>query len=234
MTLVGRNGAGKTTLLRCLMGLHGAFGRTAGTISLSGDDVTALAPHARARRGLGYVPDDRGIFATLSVEENLTLAPVRKAERRPAQSGRWSGCMRRSAPEGAAPVSGTTLSGGEQQMLVLARVLRTAPAPAAVRRAHRGPVAAVRPANRRDPPRGPEEGATVLLVEQNVHFASLSPIVTICSPRGGSSSHWTATRCVNASINCSNAPRNLMTTTGTEPPNAPPPNRGEAGMRITG
>ena len=74
--LLGRNGVGKTTLLRCLMGLHTGYGRTSGTITLAGEDVTRLPPHARARRGLGYVPDDRGIFATLSVEENLTLAPV--------------------------------------------------------------------------------------------------------------------------------------------------------------
>ncbi|WP_344438235.1 ATP-binding cassette domain-containing protein, partial [Actinomadura bangladeshensis] len=68
VTLVGRNGAGKTTLLRCLMGLHAAHGRTTGTVALSAADISAMSSHKRARRGLGYVPDDRGIFATLSVE----------------------------------------------------------------------------------------------------------------------------------------------------------------------
>ncbi|MGP4096352.1 ABC transporter ATP-binding protein [Nonomuraea sp. KM90] len=172
VTLVGRNGAGKTTLLRCLMGLHGAYGRTAGTITLSDGDITGLPPHARARRGLGYVPDDRGIFATLSVEENLTLAPVGKAGGGPEP---WSLERvyetfphlkeRRRSP-------GTTLSGGEQQMLVLARVLRTGArlllcdepteglSPLFVQRI--GEILReVRAA-----------GTTVLLVEQNVHFAA--------------------------------------------------------------
>src|SRR3954451_16753382 len=73
VTLVGRNGAGKTTLLRCVMGLHD---RAQGTVGFRGDDVTGLVTHRRVRRGLGYFPDDRGIYATLSVEENLTLPPA--------------------------------------------------------------------------------------------------------------------------------------------------------------
>src|SRR5207249_9229531 len=73
VTLVGRNGAGKTTLLRCLMGLHR---QSTGAVRLNGRDISGLPPYARARAGLGYVPDDRGIYATLAVEENLTLPPV--------------------------------------------------------------------------------------------------------------------------------------------------------------
>ena len=73
VTLVGRNGAGKTTTLRCLMGLHE---QVKGRISLDGRDISDLPAHRRARLGLGYVPDDRGIYATLSVEENLRLPPV--------------------------------------------------------------------------------------------------------------------------------------------------------------
>src|SRR6476661_5200638 len=73
VTLVGRNGAGKTTLLRCVMGLHE---RAEGSVEFLGADIGGLPPHRRARRGLGYVPDDRGIFANLSVEENLTLPPA--------------------------------------------------------------------------------------------------------------------------------------------------------------
>ena len=64
VTLVGRNGAGKTTLLRCLMGLHR---QSTGAVRLNGRDISGLPPYARARAGLGYVPDDRGIYATLAV-----------------------------------------------------------------------------------------------------------------------------------------------------------------------
>ncbi|MEV5409776.1 ABC transporter ATP-binding protein [Thermopolyspora sp. NPDC052614] len=172
VTLVGRNGAGKTTLQRCLMGLHAAYGGTEGTIELFGEDITRLPPHARARRGLGYVPDDRGIFATLSVEENLTLAPVlRSADGlEPWPLERVYETFPHLAERRRAP--GSTLSGGEQQMLVLARVLRMGArlllcdepteglSPLFVRRI--GEILReVRAA-----------GTTVLLVEQNVHFAA--------------------------------------------------------------
>src|SRR5438046_3464491 len=73
VTLVGRNGAGKTTLLRCVTGLHR---QNTGSIRLNGRDISDLPPHTRARAGLGYVPDDRGIYATLAVEGNLTVPPV--------------------------------------------------------------------------------------------------------------------------------------------------------------
>src|SRR2546428_11870089 len=70
ITLVGRNGAGKTTALRCLMGLHREM---RGTVRLGDDDLGPLGPGRRARLGLGYVPDDRGIYATLTVQEHLIL-----------------------------------------------------------------------------------------------------------------------------------------------------------------
>src|ERR1700754_3669910 len=73
VTLVGRNGAGKSTLLRCLMGLHAG---QSGTVTLDGRDLGALPAHRRARLGLGWVPDDRGAYASLSVTENLTLPPA--------------------------------------------------------------------------------------------------------------------------------------------------------------
>jgi len=72
ITLVGRNGAGKSTTLRCVMGLHPQM---SGRIRLGGRDLTGLEAHERAHAGLGYVPDDRGIYATLTVEENLMLPP---------------------------------------------------------------------------------------------------------------------------------------------------------------
>jgi branched-chain amino acid transport system ATP-binding protein len=168
VTLVGRNGAGKTTLLRCLMGLHGAHGRTAGTISLSGDDITGLAPHGRARRGLGYVPDDRGVFASLSVEENLTLPPGMGPDPWSLERVYETFPMLRERRR----FPGTKLSGGEQQMLALARVLRTGArlllcdepteglSPLIVQRI--GEILREVKA----------AGVTVLLIEQNVHFAA--------------------------------------------------------------
>ena len=117
VTLCGRNGAGKSTLLRSVMGLHP---RTVGRISLDGEDLAGLPAHRRARRGLGWVPDDRGVYASLSVRECLLLPPA-------VGPAPWS----LSDVYEAFPAlyerresSSTTLSGGEQQMLALARVLR--------------------------------------------------------------------------------------------------------------
>jgi branched-chain amino acid transport system ATP-binding protein len=165
VTLVGRNGAGKTTLLRCVMGLHR---QTAGRVRLHGRDISSLPPYARARAGLGYVPDDRGIYATLAVEENLTLPPVVATTRWPIARVYDTFPVLRERRAHA----GTKLSGGEQQMLSIARALRTGAgvllldepteglAPVLVQR-----VAAMLQEAKR-------EGTTVLLVEQNLRFAT--------------------------------------------------------------
>ncbi|MFC6087470.1 ABC transporter ATP-binding protein [Sphaerisporangium aureirubrum] len=165
VTLVGRNGAGKTTLLRCLMGLQGRF---TGSVEFLGADVTRLPAHKRARRGLGYVPDDRGVYSTLTVEENLTLPPVVGPDPWPLAKVYETFPRlreRRSFP-------GTKLSGGEQQMLALARVLRMGArlllcdepteglSPLIVRQI--GDILREVRA----------QGGTVLLIEQNVHFAA--------------------------------------------------------------
>ncbi|TME62114.1 MAG: ATP-binding cassette domain-containing protein, partial [Chloroflexi bacterium] len=118
VTLVGRNGAGKTTLLRCVTGLHR---QNTGSIRLNGRDISDLPPHTRARAGLGYVPDDRGIYATLAVEENLTLPPVVATTRWPLDRIYETFPVLRERRAHA----GTKLSGGEQQMLAIARALRT-------------------------------------------------------------------------------------------------------------
>src|SRR5919202_2808098 len=110
VTLVGRNGAGKTTTLRCLMGLHP---QARGRILLNGADIGRLSPPRRARRGMGYVPDDRGIYATLSVEENLLLPPTVGPE--PWDLERIYAMFPRLHERRHSP--GTRLSGGEQQML---------------------------------------------------------------------------------------------------------------------
>ncbi|MFG2090347.1 ABC transporter ATP-binding protein [Spirillospora sp. NPDC048824] len=168
VTLVGRNGAGKTTLLRCLMGLHGSYGRTAGTVSLSGEDVTGLASHRRARRGLGYVPDDRGVFATLSVEENLTLPPAMGPGPWPLERVYETFPKLRERRR----FPGTKLSGGEQQMLALARVLRTGARLLLCDEPTEGLspliVAQIGEILREVK----AAGVTVLLIEQNVHFAA--------------------------------------------------------------
>ncbi|HSO63569.1 MAG TPA: ABC transporter ATP-binding protein [Ornithinibacter sp.] len=166
VTLVGRNGAGKTTLLRSVMGLHK---HVQGSVVVGGTDVTRLGPDARARRGLGWVPDDRGIYASLSVEENLLLPPVTSRETA------WS--LEQVYAEfpvlqERAHFPGTRLSGGEQQMLAIARVLRSGAtlllldepseglAPVIVQRI--GEI--IRTIK--------ERGTSVLLVEQNVTFAA--------------------------------------------------------------
>jgi branched-chain amino acid transport system ATP-binding protein len=165
VTLVGRNGAGKTTLVRCLIGLHRQVG---GTVSFLGRDVTGMPVHRRARAGMGWVQDDRGIYASLTVEENLLLPP--RVSDRAWTLDRVYDAFPLLADRRRAP--GTTLSGGEQQMLAIARVLRTGArlllmdepseglAPVVVARIG----AIIREIK--------ATGAGVLLIEQNVKFAA--------------------------------------------------------------
>lgn len=165
VTLVGRNGAGKTTLLNCVMGLHRSM---TGHISFADRDVSGAAPHRRARLGLGLVPDDRGIYASLTVEENLTLPGIRGTSPWPLER------IYDTFPALAARrrFSGAKLSGGEQQMLALARVLRAGArlllcdepteglAPVVVQRIGEILLEAK------------QLGVAVLLVEQNLRFAT--------------------------------------------------------------
>jgi branched-chain amino acid transport system ATP-binding protein len=165
VTLIGRNGAGKTTLLRCVMGLHR---QQRGEITHAGRPITGLAPHRRAAAGIGWVPDDRGIYASLSVAENLTLPRVSGPDAWPL------GKVYEAFPvlKERRRYPGTRLSGGEQQMLAMARVLRTGArlllcdepteglSPLLVRQI--GDILrTVR-----------EHGVTVLLIEQNLRFAT--------------------------------------------------------------
>ncbi|HET9937998.1 MAG TPA: ABC transporter ATP-binding protein [Gaiella sp.] len=112
--LLGRNGVGKTTTLRALMGL---VPRSRGEVSLGGTDVTRLATHTVVRRGVGYVPEDRDVFAGLTVEENLRLAE-RDADPRYELVYDLFPELRQRAAQRAG-----TLSGGQQQMVAIARAL---------------------------------------------------------------------------------------------------------------
>ena len=118
VTLLGRNGVGKTTALRAIVGI---IRKRSGSIRFDGKDMLRVPLHRTARHGIGYVPEERGIFSTLTVEENLTLPPVI------AKGGMTLAEIYQLFPnlEERRKSPGTKLSGGEQQMLAMARILRT-------------------------------------------------------------------------------------------------------------
>jgi len=164
VTLIGRNGAGKTSTLRAVMGM---IGRVQGSIRIAGASVVGWTPERVARAGVGYCPEERGIYASLSVEENLLLPRLVRAGGVPLEEiyrlfpNLWE--RRRS--------QGSKLSGGEQQMLAIGRILRTGAelllldepteglAPVIVQQIQ----ALVHSLKSR--------GFTILLVEQNIRFA---------------------------------------------------------------
>ncbi len=163
--LLGRNGAGKTTTLRAIMGM---LRKRGGTIEVQGRATAGLPPEAIARLGVAYCPEERGIFASLTTEENLALPPV-------LHPGGLSIAeiyelfpnlqVRRRSP-------GTRLSGGEQQMLAIARILRTGAKLLLLDECTEGlaPVIVDKIGQTIRMLRG--RGFTVLMVEQNFRFAS--------------------------------------------------------------
>jgi branched-chain amino acid transport system ATP-binding protein len=165
VTLLGRNGAGKTTTLRAIMGI---LDRREGRILFDGHELTHLPSNRVARLGIGYVPEERGIFASLDVEENLLLPPVI------GPGGMSLEEIFRLFPNLKERLhsQGTRLSGGEQQMLAIARILRTGATLLLLDEPTEGlaPVlvqqigAVIRQLKQR--------GFTLLLVEQNFYFAS--------------------------------------------------------------
>jgi branched-chain amino acid transport system ATP-binding protein len=164
-TLVGRNGAGKTTTLRAIMGIVPP--RT-GTIVYGEVVLTGLRSDRIARAGIGYVPEERGILSTLSVLENLTLAPL-------VAAGGWTlDRIFETFPilKERAKAPGTTLSGGEQQMLAIARVLRTGARLILLDEPTEGLAPAIIDQIGALIRTMKADGVTILLVEQNVRFAT--------------------------------------------------------------
>jgi branched-chain amino acid transport system ATP-binding protein len=163
--LLGRNGAGRTTTMRAILGLTGT---RKGSIQINGQETIKLPPHKIARLGVGYCPEERGIFASLSAEENLLLPPVI------AQGGMTVAEIYEMFPnlKERAASPGTRLSGGEQQMLAVARILRTGARLLLLDEMSEGlaPVIVQKLAEMIRTLKA--KGYTVVLVEQNFRFAA--------------------------------------------------------------
>jgi branched-chain amino acid transport system ATP-binding protein len=165
VTLLGRNGAGKTTTLKSIMGI---VSRRRGSVRVEGRELVGLPSNQIARLGLAFCPEERGIFASLTVEENLFLPPVVRP-----------GGLTVDAIYGLFPnlrerlgAGGTTLSGGEQQMLAIGRILRTGARVLLLDEPTEGLAPVIVQQIGATLRRLKDEGFTVLLVEQNFRFAA--------------------------------------------------------------
>jgi branched-chain amino acid transport system ATP-binding protein len=165
VTLLGRNGAGRTTTVKSMLGL---VGRRSGSVHIFGHETVDWAPHQIARLGLGYCPEERGIFSALSCEENLLLPPVI------APGGMGLDEIyemfpnlyeRRTSP-------GTRLSGGEQQMLAVGRILRTGAKLLLLDEISEGLAPVIVQALARMIKALKAKGFTIIMVEQNFRFAA--------------------------------------------------------------
>ena len=165
VTLLGRNGAGKTTTLKSVMGM---VGRRAGSIAFDGTPIGALPSNQVARLGVAFCPEERGIFASLNVEENLLLPPrVREGGLGVEQIFElFPNLKERLASQG------TKLSGGEQQMLAIGRILRTGARLLLLDEPTEGLAPVIVQQIGRTLARLKGEGFTILLVEQNFRFAA--------------------------------------------------------------
>jgi branched-chain amino acid transport system ATP-binding protein len=162
--LLGRNGVGKTTTLRSIMGL---VARSGGRIEFQGDDLSPCAPHKIPGKGIGYVPQGRGIFPTLSVQENLLIGVTGKRDA--ALEGYVLTCFPRLKER--LKQNGGTLSGGEQQMLAIARCLMMRPKLIILDEPTEGIMPRLVSQIRREIHRINRSGVSILLVEQNVETA---------------------------------------------------------------
>ena len=164
VTLLGRNGAGKTTTLKSIIGI---IGKRRGSIAFGGEETIAMPARNIARLGVGYVPEERGIFASLSVLENLTLPPqVKPGGLTLAQIYElFPNLKERTGSQG------TKLSGGEQQMLAIGRILRTGAKLLLLDEPTEGLAPVIVQQIGRTIGRLKNEGFTIVLVEQNFRFA---------------------------------------------------------------
>jgi branched-chain amino acid transport system ATP-binding protein len=165
VTLLGRNGAGKTTTLKAIMGI---VGRRRGSVIFEGHELIGLPSDRIARLGLAFCPEERGIFASLNVEENLLLPPVVR------EGGMGLDAIFELFPNlrDRLRSQGTKLSGGEQQMLAIGRILRTGARLLLLDEPTEGLAPVIVQQIGATLRRLKAEGFTVLLVEQNFRFAS--------------------------------------------------------------
>jgi branched-chain amino acid transport system ATP-binding protein len=165
VTLLGRNGAGRTTTLKAILGLTG---RRSGSVMVNGREVIGMPTHRIAHLGVGYCPEERGIYASLSTEENLLLPPTVNSSGMSVDEiyAMFPNLAeRRHSP-------GTRLSGGEQQMLAMARILRTGARLLLLDEITEGLAPVIVQALGRVIAQLKEKGLTIILVEQNFRFAA--------------------------------------------------------------
>ncbi len=165
VTLVGRNGSGRSTTLKSIMNM---VGRRSGSININGTETIDLAAHKIAHLGVGFCPEERGIFSSLSVEENLMLPPSVRSDGMSVADiyEMFPNLKERKNSQG------TRLSGGEQQMLALARILRAGANILLLDEITEGLAPVIVQTLARVLMQLKEKGLTILLVEQNFHFAA--------------------------------------------------------------
>ena len=171
VTLLGRNGAGRTTTMRAIMGLTGA---RKGSIKINGNETIGLPTHKIAHYGIGYCPEERAIFSSLSCEENLLLPPVLKGTKGGDTPGMSEAEIYEMFPNlrERKQSQGTRLSGGEQQMLAVGRILRTGANLLLLDEISEGLAPVIVQALARMILMLKKKGYTVVMVEQNFRFAA--------------------------------------------------------------
>ena len=167
VTLLGRNGAGRTTTMRAVMGLTGA---RKGSVKINGVETIHMPTHRIAHLGVGYCPEERGLFSSLSCEENLLLPPVLKTGTQGMSIDEIYAMFPNLAERRHS--QGTRLSGGEQQMLAVARILRTGAKLLLLDEISEGLAPVIVQALARMIIMLRERGYTVVMVEQNFRFAA--------------------------------------------------------------